>query len=796
MRALMNARRNLVVLCMGLAVLGCGRGSETVDSVPDGVLDGAAGESVVAGPEVAREPRLPVLAWEQRSDWISVKDHGTVGDGEADDTAAIQSAFDLLDRGVTIYFPPGIYRVTQTLRIEARDERPLVGVGGVIGHGRDSRLVWDGVEGEPLIWQEGMAYTRWVGLDLDGSGKASIGQYHFSKHTFETAHRKQHMAYRNFTEAGVLAAPDDAFAIAETSFENCLFINCDIGVSYTQFNDYNITFDGCEFRDCGQGILSRHGNFYVRNTHFQGSRRVDIESASEHGCSVRRSTSLGSRRFIYHRNPVSTLIVEGCHVAEWEDPAGAVVVAGAPVVLVDNRFSDPPAEAAHAVRIGSPHQRLIHSNNRVPEGLPLFNADSEARRSVQIHEVPAGAVAPVALAAGQRFFREEVAVPGKVFDAVRDFGASGDLRQDDTDAIQAAIDAARVYGNGAIAYIPAGRYAVSRTLRVEGRDYTVGGAGLVATYLDWRGGADGITMLVENADRVTIEHLNVERGNNAAGLLVLDGGRPVHLVLDGVFGARRGKPDDPPFPPAVWLRGLGAGTVVDIRMMLGNLHIEDSAAATILTSLSYDGGLVVEDRTQPAERGFLGFLTRFSGGRWNVMVRNNQSLVMSDYYSENSGVILRLEGNGEAPGQVVVGGPKIALSMQGRADDWKQYVLDTDGYAGRVSYLSGKFHGRRGAPMRLVAREGEPLVVTVAGASFYHADLLLETTGPAEVALLGSVRLGQIDVPLDEVVPLTIEDTVSEAGLQDLAYDFDAFRQLGRLDLRINHPHVLELAHE
>ena len=56
--------------------------------------------------------------------------------------------------------------------------------------------------------------------------------------------------------------------------------------------------------------------------------------------------------------------------------------------------------------------------------------------------------------AQQRSFRSEANIPGKVFDARRDFGAKGDGKSDDTDAVVATIKAAREHGKGAIAYLP------------------------------------------------------------------------------------------------------------------------------------------------------------------------------------------------------------------------------------------------------------------------------------------------------------------------------------------------------
>ena len=86
--------------------------------------------ALAAGPTPT--PRLPALHWEQRSDWISVKDRGAVGDGVADDTAAIQIAFAQIKRGTTVYFPPGTYKVTATLTLTGglpHSAKSLVGCG-------------------------------------------------------------------------------------------------------------------------------------------------------------------------------------------------------------------------------------------------------------------------------------------------------------------------------------------------------------------------------------------------------------------------------------------------------------------------------------------------------------------------------------------------------------------------------------------------------------------------------------------------------------------------------------------
>src|SRR6185369_15360449 len=110
------------------------------------------------------------------------------------------------------------------------------------------------------------------------------------------------------------------------------------------FNDYDNTFNGCEFRNCGTGLKDIHGNFYARDCHFQGSTVVDINMQSEHGSSVRRCTSVGSRSFIDAHSPVAPLTIQDCHVSGWTNPEGTVLLNNAPVTMLDCTFTKAPGE--------------------------------------------------------------------------------------------------------------------------------------------------------------------------------------------------------------------------------------------------------------------------------------------------------------------------------------------------------------------------------------------------------------------------------------------------------------------
>ena len=83
--------------------------------------DGLSRNAAAMEAYLAASETLPLI---QRSDWINVKTDITpaaVGDGMADDTAALQAAFARLDDKSTapriFYFPPGTYRITDTLTL-------------------------------------------------------------------------------------------------------------------------------------------------------------------------------------------------------------------------------------------------------------------------------------------------------------------------------------------------------------------------------------------------------------------------------------------------------------------------------------------------------------------------------------------------------------------------------------------------------------------------------------------------------------------------------------------------------
>ena len=103
--------------------------------------------------------------------WLNVRDVGAVGDGQHDDTAALQKAINMLSTDVggltagnpkqhlTLYFPPGDFLTTRTLELGVN--RTAHSPGGLqwvtlIGHGSATRIVWGGTGvNASMLWSNG-----------------------------------------------------------------------------------------------------------------------------------------------------------------------------------------------------------------------------------------------------------------------------------------------------------------------------------------------------------------------------------------------------------------------------------------------------------------------------------------------------------------------------------------------------------------------------------------------------------------------------------------------------------------
>lgn len=731
--------------------------------------------AMVALPGWAQQARIPALNWTPRSDWMNVRELGARGDGLADDTAALQAVFDRTPETDTnygetlrhrvIYFPAGRYRLTSTLQLSKSHGLWLV------GHGRDTTLLWDGPAGGIMLWNNGATYARYEGLTWDGQGRAAVGVEHKSMSYYETSMRYQDCAFVGLTEHGVLVGRgDEKVATAEMWYLNCLFRQCGNGVTLGNFNDYDNTFDGCAFEDCGVGVNSPKGNFYVRACRFERSRECDVQQLSpSHASSMRFCVSQGSKRF-YRTMSYGHLAtkIQNCLVDGWTAPDGAIRLGHrGPTTIFDCRFTHPPSAAA-PIALANPRelqQLLVVSGNTSPDTAKVVDEGPNARVSV----VPAGKRGPALTDVGRRFLVERRGRAGKVLDAMRDFGAKADGQTDDSAALQACFDAAGALGSGAVAYLPGGQYKVSRTLRLTGRDWTLSGTGF-RTMLNWSGDKAGTMLRIHHPQGLRLEHFVLQGPPETVRIHHTADPGPSRIAYDGVYVNGLDACNT-----GLWCEQLPAGTVVLMGHFIGNIRLTDCGPATILCAQHYYS-LTLEGATAP-KTGLAGFMFHNDAcHNYALDVLDNQDVVVADFYSETNQRYLLATGRpGQPSGRVTIGASKISTI--------DREAITLRNYQGRVFVGGGDgwWQTDTGQPLNLVHEGDRPLDFIIAGQMWWRSEPRL-TAGPG--LRYGGVEnlLMENDYPAynEKSLPNVTTPTTQAA----LVGAFDDFRELGTAYLR------------
>ncbi|MFA6292968.1 MAG: glycosyl hydrolase family 28-related protein [Victivallales bacterium] len=729
--------------------------------------------------------QLPALNWEKRSDWLDPKTDITPtakGDGIADDTDALQAALDKISNdsktNKVVFLSKGTYRITKTLHINKTPQGAMV-----IGCGRDTRLVWDGEENGRMLESNGAGRHRWIGIVWDGKSKAGVGVDHRSESVYETRVRHEHEAFLGFKISGIRVGFEQKTASAEMLFFNLFFDKCEKGVSFLSWNDYDNFFSNCLFRDCGVGIYCEKGNYVVRCSNFERSRVADMIS-STHSFSVRRTYSTGSEAFIKTlsngRNS-NLWMIDDCRIEQWKSAQGAIQLGfTGPTVLIDTVFTKAPGKTppVRLTNTQSWDQGIIYSNCQSPDTNAVIDAGGPKGRVV---EIPKGALAGSLPEKPIMFFSEQATIAGKVFDARRDFGAKGDGRADDTVAIQNAIDAAKKHQNNAIAYLPFGTYKITKPLVISGENYSFGGIGW-SSVINYSGNG-GPAIDVRDPQKIMLEQFRIEIPETAiekvAKISQTSTGKGSSITYDGVWVGgswRVGKPD---------MRGLEAvdlkkNDAVRLKHFDGSIRLTDCSAAEIYGDMHIDGKLLVEG-TKPIENGFLGFWGRLcSGNDFDHEIRDNHSVIMTDFYVEQTSATLLATGGDvkrDKPGRITF---HQAKSCWQDLKDPKR-AAKSDGifiknYYGQISGFGCLYMYQIPS---IITQEGDrPLDLVFGGNCFSTEAPVFKIGKSATVTFLEN----QLFLKNEKYLPNQIPDPKFKAVVNA----FDHFREFGARDLEKN----------
>lgn len=157
-------------LADGQVVVGDGSGNVPEDRLPARLSADGLSASFVSPKAMSGDGPVAPLPF------INVKDFGAVGDGLANDTAAVAAAVAASTRGL-LYFPAGTYLIDSTL--ELTDSISLLGDGAGTADSpstAQTTIKFAGITGAIVSYSQ-VKGIKVDGIRFDGDGKATIGIY-------------------------------------------------------------------------------------------------------------------------------------------------------------------------------------------------------------------------------------------------------------------------------------------------------------------------------------------------------------------------------------------------------------------------------------------------------------------------------------------------------------------------------------------------------------------------------------------------------------------------------------------
>jgi len=444
------------------------------------------------------------------ADWVNVKaTYGAVGDGVADDTAAIQRALNALAKynagtGPTVlYFPAGTYRITSTLRMELNLGANLIGADP-----GTTSIVWGGGANGTMLLTSGSFDTLFTRLTWDGNGIAGIGVAQWWNYTVDRANYQGSIKHVDevFQNLGIgIYGGRFGSSYGQGDSESLVlrvkFLNASIaGVNLGSPNAVDWWIWDSQFTNCARGVTNEFslgdsgptagaGNFAINRSLFQGSTVADVTMGNTSAWfSMHNNVSIGSRQFFHALQAGPNggpIIMQNNLILDTVEAVAIDVGNEGPLILIDNKIRSAAGGAGPAIQMdgsgitAAQGDRDVFSiGNQYTVATPIALSGTTGRiLSSGDTTVAAAGIAtllPVLPGLAPNYHRPIFEVPAN---------ATGEQ-------IQASINAAVAsHVPNAVVHIPAGSYHVNQTLSVPANAQIQIAGDSQATMLWWSGTA-------------------------------------------------------------------------------------------------------------------------------------------------------------------------------------------------------------------------------------------------------------------------------------------------------------------
>lgn len=475
--------------------------------------------------------------------WANAKTtYGAIGDGVADDTAALQKALNELGRpgkASVLYLPRGIYKITATLQLrgqfETGHDADWGGISIIGDHPGTTKILWNGPAGDPMLVQDGGYGTRYSRLTWDGNKTAGYGIAHWwntkNKTYYDGSSEDSDEVFQDMGIGITTGRLGSGYGEmnSEGQVRRVTFLrNWKAGVNTGSWNALDWWVWDSRFIDCARGVSNIFsmddkgptpgaGAVYVYRSTFERSTVADVNVANTEWFSMHNNVSLGSRRFFQAEGMGSNgaeVVIQNNRILNTTDPKSITNGNLGPLILIDNQIRSTPGNGpvvqltdwvagGDLISIGNQYTRSL-SAARVGDA-PIEGAHKTDRVTSISDSVVKPESIPLTLP-------PPAATPTRQGRHVFEVAAGASAR-----AIQAVIDeAADSKFINPVVHLPPGRYDIDRTLVVPARARLQIAGDALTTTLWWTGSARKPMFRLEGPSLATLRDLQLINFKGAA----------------------------------------------------------------------------------------------------------------------------------------------------------------------------------------------------------------------------------------------------------------------------------------